>query len=320
MSLRFLGVVLVSVLCWSVVPGRAAAQPATPPALPAPTLPEEPAPLPAAELAPGRAHESLWRDEWGRSGWPNYVMIGSSAVIALGNIIRAADEERPNRGRNDFDEAARDALRLPVEQQRLVIRDFSDGLLTLMTSTPVLFDALILAAWAHADEAAAIEMVFIHAEVIAATLALQTFANVAVSRERPYGRTCGGGGPDDFDEDIFFCNSPDRYYSFFSGHTSQAFASAAVICSFHMNMPLLGDGAQNTVLPCAAGFAVAGMTGLFRMLGDMHYASDVMTGAAVGTAMGFLIPWLLHFNPRHPGEVGVSIIPGPTGVSLTGVF
>ena len=260
---------------------------------------------PARGLAQDRYHPpeeeeeerpEIWQDDWGRSGLPNYGLIASTALVTLVNIIRAADEERPNRGRNDFDEGVRDALRLPIEQQRLIIRDFSDGLLTLATSTPILFDALILAAWQHESELAAIEMIFIHAEVIATTLSLQTLANVLVSRERPYGRTCGGGGPDDFDEDIFFCNSPDRYYSFFSGHTSQAFASAAVLCSFHMNMPLLGDGPENTLLPCITGFTIAAATGVFRILGDMHYASDVLTGAAVGTTVGFLLPWLLHFT------------------------
>ncbi|MCA9604074.1 MAG: phosphatase PAP2 family protein [Myxococcales bacterium] len=311
MSSRFAAAVAAALLLASF-DGRASAQD-EPPSL-------EVTRLPAEELAPHRPHEPLWHDDWGRSGWPNYVLIGTTALVTLGNIIRAADEERPNLGRNDFDEGVRSALRLPQEQQRLIIRDFSDGLLTLMTSTPVLFDALILAAWGHDDEQAAIEMVFIHAEVVATTLALQTFANVVVSRQRPYGRTCGGGGPDDFDENNFFCDSPDRYYSFFSGHTSQSFASAAVICSFHMNMPLLGTGPENSVLPCVAGFVLAGTTGIFRILGDMHYLSDVLTGAAVGTAVGFLVPWLLHFNPRRPGETGVSILPNPTGVSVVGVF
>jgi len=308
-------------LAWSMS-SSAAAQGVTPGE--EPSIEMEPAQpvLEAPELLsePSNPHPRMWRDEWGSAGLPNYVMIGSSAVLALGHILISADEERPNRGRNPFDEGGRDALRLDTEAERLVIRDFSDGLLTLATSTPILFDALILAAWANEDEEAAIQMILIHAEVIAATLALQTFANIVVSRERPYGRTCGRGGPDDFDEDIFFCDSPDRYYSFFSGHTSQAFASAAVLCSFHMNMPLMGDGAENTILPCVAGFTIAATTGVFRMMSDMHYASDIMTGAAVGTMMGFLIPWLLHFNPREPGEASVSVVPSPTGVSVVGLF
>lgn len=265
--------------------------------------------------------QRVWRDEWGSAGWPNYVMMGGALGVTLGNILIAADEERPSIWETDLDEATRNALRLPVEQQRLVIRDFSDGLLTLMTSTPILFDALILAAWSHEDEEAAIQMILIHAEVITVTLSLQTFANVVVSRERPYGRTCGGPGPEDFDDDVFFCDSPDRYYSFFSGHTSQAFASAAVLCSFHMNMPLLGDGPENSVLPCVAGFTLAAATGAFRILGDMHYLTDVLTGAAVGTLTGFLIPWLLHFDPRSPEDrAAFSIMPTANGVTAMGAF
>ena len=283
--------------------------------------PAAPALGPALDpAAVARRNEGLWRAEWGRSGWPNYVMIGSSAALVLGHIFLASNPERADRGRNDFDEGARDLLRINTESERLVFRDMSDVLLTVATSAPVLFDALIMAAWAHEDEATAIEMVLIHAEVIGATLALQTFTNIVVSRERPYGRTCGGPGFEDYDEATFFCDSPNRYYSFFSGHTSQSFASAAVLCSFHLNMPLAGDGPENAVVPCATGFAVATATSAFRILADMHYASDVLTGAAVGTAMGFLIPWLLHFNPRAPGETGVSIIPNPTGVSMVGLF
>lgn len=266
----------------------------------------------------------LWNESWGRSGIPNYTLIGATALVTLINTIHGSNEERPYTGRNDFDEHVRSALRLPREQQRLVIRDFSDGLLTLATSAPILFDALILAAWQHESEDAAVQMVLIHAEVVATTLSLQTLANVLLSRERPYGRTCGGGGPDDFDEDIFFCDSPNRYYSFFSGHASQAFASAAVLCSFHMNMPLLGEGAENTLVPCVTGFAVAGATAMFRILGDMHYATDVITGAVVGTSVGFLLPWLLHFNPRaqerDDDDVRVIFAPTPTGVSVIGVF
>ena len=101
-----------------------------------------------------------------------------------------------------------------------------------------------------------------------------------------------------FDADNFFCDSPDRYYSFFSGHTSQAFASAAVVCSFHANMPLLGNGPENHI-PCVTAMVGAAATGFLRIAGDMHYLSDVLTGMGVGLATGFLLPWLLHFGPHN---------------------
>lgn len=266
---------------------------------------------------------ALWDESWGRSGIPNYTLIGATVAMTVVDLILRSNTGRGNRDRNDFDEAVRSALRLPDQEQRLLVRDFSDGLLTLMTSAP-LFDALILAAWQHESEDTALQMILIHAEVIAVTLAFQTLANVLLVRERPYGRTCGEGGPDDLPEDSFYCDSSDRYSGFFSGHTSQAFASAAVLCSFHMNIPLMGSGPENTLVPCILGFVAASTTGLFRVLSDMHYASDVITGAAVGTSIGFLVPWLLHFNPRSQSadddDVQVTFVPTPTGIAVAGIF
>ncbi|MFK7986888.1 MAG: phosphatase PAP2 family protein [Sandaracinaceae bacterium] len=265
-----------------------------------------------------------WR--WESTDVGNFVLMGIAGATAGTNVgLGSAMLVEPNRGRNPFDEGARDGLRLAEEGQRLIARDVSDGFLTLMTSAPILFDALVLGAWLHDDPDIAFEMIIMHAEVVFVTLALQTTANVVVSRERPYGRTCTATpGPDEFPDDSFFCDSPDRFYSFFSGHTSQSFASAAVVCSAHMNMPLLGGGAAD-IVPCVTGFAFAAATGMLRLLGDMHYATDVITGAAVGTAVGFLLPWALHFSrPRRDDsesdDVSWVLVPSGNGASVFGVF
>jgi membrane-associated phospholipid phosphatase len=241
-----------------------------------------------------------WDPRWGRSGVPNYVLIGAGAAIAGVTIaIGTGGTNSPTRGGWLFDEEARGGLRLDLESDRLLARDISDVFLTVMTSAPTLLDGMILAAWQHHAPDIAFELVFIHAEVAAVTLALQVTANVLVTRERPYGRTCGGGGPDDLPEDSFMCNSPERNYSFFSGHTSQAFASAAVICSAHMNLPLLGGGPIE-LAPCFSGMAIAAATGLLRINGDQHYVTDVVLGAAIGTTVGFVLPWALHYRHRAP--------------------
>ncbi len=264
-----------------------------------------------------------WR--WRRSDIGDYVTVGVGAATAGSMIgIGAAGAVTRTSGGILFDEDARNALRLSDETSRMIARDVSDGLLTLLTSAPVLLDALVLGAWLHDDPEIALELILIHAEVIAVTLGLQTIANIAASRERPYGRNCGATGPDGLPEGSFFCNSPDRYYSFFSGHTSQSFASAAVVCSAHMNMPLLGGGAADAV-PCVTGMALAAVTGLLRVMGDMHYLTDVLTGAVMGTAVGFFLPWALHYaHGRSEGsaapDVRVSVVPTGTGASLVGIW
>jgi len=271
------------------------------------------------------APEVRWR--WRSSDIGDYVTIGAGAAVAGTMIgIGASGVTTPSRGGILFDDDVRDAIRLDDEFARQIARDVSDGTLSLLTSAPILFDALVLAAWQHDDPEVALELILIHAEVIAVTLALQTTANIIASRERPYGQTCGGPSPDDLPEESFFCNSPDRFYSFFSGHTSQSFASAAVVCSAHMNLPLLGGG-DIEALPCVTGFAFAAATGMLRIMGDQHYLTDVITGAVVGTAVGFLVPWALHFaherlegEERAPGDVSWSLVPTGTGASVIGFW
>ncbi len=316
----------------------------TPPAQEAPAPVEETPPdvelgghVVSTEVTEELEPTLVWDPGWGRVGIPEYLLIGVTAVISLVNVGIGPRQDSPSQGGWLFDEDARRVLRLPTEYDRRFARDASDVTLTVMTSFPTLVDAILVAAWAHHAPDVAIQMTFINAEVIAITLALQTTMNVVLSRERPYGRTCGAGGPDDLPTDARYCDGNDRYYSFFSGHTSQSFANAALLCSHHMNMPLYGGGAIEAV-PCIAGMVVAGATGLLRILGDMHYATDVITGALIGTATGFLVPWLLHYRNgtgandsyEHDDEPGdstpraprtqVMVVPNGLGASLVGVF
>jgi membrane-associated phospholipid phosphatase len=252
-------------------------------------------------------------------------MIGTSAVITGLNMGIGPRYDSPTLGGVLFDEAARDTLRVGDEYGRQIVRDISDVTLTILTSYATVVDALLVAAWMHDSPEVAVQMILINAEVITFILALQTTANVLMSRERPYGRTCGEGGPDDLPEDSGLCDSPGRYYSFFSGHASQAFAGAAVTCMHHAYLDLYGEGAIG-LAPCLTGLAMAGLTAYLRLAGDMHYATDVITGAVMGSAVGFLLPWLLHYGHDDPpltassGDVTVSVLPTPLGATVLGTF
>jgi membrane-associated phospholipid phosphatase len=68
--------------------------------------------------------------------------------------------------------------------------------------------------------------------------------------------------------------------SFFSGHTSAAFAGAAATCSMENHY-------------CGPGFALAALVGYLRIAADKHFFSDVMVGAAVGATSGHYIPTLI---------------------------
>ncbi len=276
--------------------------------------------------APPLLPRLTWDPAWGRSGTPNYLLIGTSLAVVGLSVGIGPREMNPTRGGILWDERARDTLRVGDEVGRQVARDISDVFLTILVSYPTIVDAILVAAWMHDSPDVAIEMGLMHAEVVSLLLAIHQATNVAVSRERPYGRTCGGGGPDDVPADSRACDGSGRYVSFFSGHASQSFAGAALTCMNHMHLDLYGGSA---VGPCITGFAMAGAVGLLRVMGDMHYTTDVITGAAVGTAVGFLLPYLLHYGHDDApltltagGEDGVtmSILPTPTGASVIGTF
>ena len=67
-------------------------------------------------------------------------------------------------------------------------------------------------------------------------------------------------------------------------------------------------------IPVVAGsFTLATLTAVLRVLGGNHFATDVITGAVVGTSVGFLVPFL-H---RTRGEKScVQIAPSAMGVSV----
>jgi len=73
------------------------------------------------------------------------------------------------------------------------------------------------------------------------------------------------------------------YYSFPSGHTAEAFASAEFLRQEYKDVsPWYG----------IAGYAAASATGLLRMYNNKHWLSDIVAGAGVGIASTKLAYWL----------------------------
>jgi membrane-associated phospholipid phosphatase len=97
--------------------------------------------------------------------------------------------------------------------------------------------------------------------------------------------------------------------AFFSGHTSLAFslATAAGTVSTLRGYP-------SAPWVWAGGLTLAAGIGYLRVAGDQHWATDVLTGAAVGGVVGWAIPWLFH-RVNRPGSP-VAVLPAPGGVAL----
>jgi membrane-associated phospholipid phosphatase len=112
----------------------------------------------------------------------------------------------------------------------------------------------------------------------------------------------------------------DDNLSFFSGHTTIAFAiatSSATIATMR--------GYKLAPVIWGTGIAFGASVGYLRIAADKHYFSDVMTGAIVGSLVGVAVPLILH-SPRHddapPGASAQALSrpPSRTAVSISGTF
>lgn len=248
-------------------------------------------------------------------GTADYVITGS-AVSAI--IVGAVVTPSGNRWRGGilFDEAARDALRFDSLQGRYWVRDMSDVGISLATTWPFLVDALVTAWWYRGRADVARDMALVSSQAFALAAGVQSLGNLVGSRERPFGRLCGK----DIPEKSVDCEPDVRYRSFFSGHATLAFTGAGLVCAHHLGLGLLGP--TGDILSCVGGYATATMTSIFRVMSDMHYASDALIGAAVGTAAGLAIPFLHFERPKAIATkaVDVRLAPVGQGLGMQGTF
>ena len=88
------------------------------------------------------------------------------------------------------------------------------------------------------------------------------------------------------------------YAAFPSGHTTVAFAAAAVVSA---EMSRSGYATQHPRVARAVApvmFGVASLVGASRMYHDAHWASDVMAGAGIGTVTGLILVRRQHVGTR----------------------
>lgn len=258
-----------------------------------------------------------WPERWGGFGVWDYGLLGGALAVTVGaQIVGPLDQGDPTgdvgwQTTSRFDDVVRRNLRRDDLEERSRVRDASDLLLSLTVSFPFLFDGLVSALWYHESPEVGRELALLSLEVQFVTAAIQATSNMVASRVRPYVRDCGGELPEDNGD----CTGSVRFRSYFSGHTSQAFAGAVTSCVFHARFPLYGGGSKD-VLPCVGLLAGASAVGVFRMMGDMHHVTDVISGAVVGSAVGLLLPLLRMRNLERGRQV--SIVPNGLGLAVVG--
>jgi len=156
----------------------------------------------------------------------------------------------------------------------------------------VAIDSLLYAGLGEGAWDVAWQISLLSLEVFAINHAVTVLVRLLARRERPLGRFCRSESGYNVDPT---CRDQPPAESFWSAHVSNAFAGAALTCMYHDVLDLYGDeGADFTV--CGTSVAAALATGLFRIMSDYEWVTDVLTGAVVGSLSGILLPWLLHFQ------------------------
>lgn len=114
-------------------------------------------------------------------------------------------------------------------------------------------------------------------ESLTATALIGQTIKVATARERP---SFHYQSPANLDE------TKDRYTSFISGHSAQAFAAVASTAR------ATAARHRPTKWLWLSGVPLAAATGYFRIAADRHYLTDTLAGAGVGLAVGYSVPAL----------------------------
>lgn len=161
----------------------------------------------------------------------------------------------------------------------------------------------LLAARAAGDAKEGWVDLLVVAEAAALSVDLNQVVKFAAGRQRPFVHHAPPDRPAD----------PDDNVSFTSGHATLAFTLAAAAGT-------VSDlrGYKSAPWVWGAGMSLAAATAYLRIAADKHYLTDVLAGAALGTAAGIALPRLLHGRKDEPGASasGATVTAVPLGLAV----
>jgi membrane-associated phospholipid phosphatase len=178
--------------------------------------------------------------------------------------------------------------RVAIDERHKALNPAANVGLGLMLAAPV---GIALGEAGLSREAA--DDVLVEAQAVLSCGALTEIVKLSVQRPRPFLYRN--------DQGAAIHGESDSYESFWSGHTATAFSTAtATAFTFQLRHPR--SRARWAVW--AVALLAASTEGTIRVLAGDHYPTDVLAGAAAGTAFGLGIPWL-HAR-REPVAVALA--------------
>ncbi len=282
----------------------------------------------ADEMRANAAHPRLrWHPTWPRYRFDELVLtLGMGLIIGLAEFLPTRSEANWA-GVTRFDTTVQDALGLDDPEERELAERFSDVFVSALIIWPTLIDSILYAGAGENAWDVAWQLSLISLEAFAINHALNITIKLLSRRSRPINVYCSER-PEYAAADPA-CADPPPAESFWSGHVSNAFTGAALVCLHHDMLDLYGhDAADGTA--CGGALALAVTTALLRVMSDRHWLTDVLVGSALGSLVGALVPWLLHYRGgARPFLRGMEVPPivfmpmfdeNTVGMSTAGLF
>ena len=223
---------------------------------------------PACGQSPG---QSPYQYRWSKDGWIlGACAIGGAGAAAVEHSIEPITLEEINRlSRSDVNRFDRGATFNYSEQ----VTDASYALVGALVAAPLalLLDHDVKNSWKTYS--------LMYMETVAFAFIIPAFAKGTAERIRPFVYN------PDVPMDTRMTNDPRG--SFFSRHTTMAFASAVFLSTVH---DAYHPGSASNPYIWAGSLLAATAVGLMRVESGDHFPTDVIAGAAVGSAIGFVIP------------------------------
>jgi membrane-associated phospholipid phosphatase len=234
--------------------------------------------------------------------WGGTTLIGSTTLAPpfCGNTLDSACDRS---GLNAFD-------RLALDHSSQAARTAAD----IISFVPIAYLGLDMFDVGLRNWKTYLTDLWVVAEALAWNGAVQDIVRRAVRRPRPF-LYSPGVYPDERDH-------AESSFSFYSGHTSFAFA-LATSCSYTFTLRHPHSKWRWVVWPAL--MAVASIEPILRVYSGDHFPTDVIVGALAGSAIGLLFP-AVHRRLRSVPKIvtGMRLVPvvGPeqTVLSLVGRF
>lgn len=233
--------------------------------------------------------QSPYKNNWTSDG----IILGSDAIIALTGY--AVENKTPALTSDEVHQLSRESVnwfdRSATYKYSENISKASDLLagITILAPLTLLIDENIRKDWST--------LAVMYFETTISAHFITSYAKGGVQRVRPFVYNS--------DVPMSTKTTSDARQSFFSRHTIWAFATAVFFSTVYGDY--FPDSKYKTYLWYGSLFTAAAV-GFLRYESGKHFPSDILSGAILGSAIGYVIPYLHKVNNEN-----MSIVPSSTG-------